>query len=237
MSRPSRLAILALLAGAGGCGDRADPAPPPRPTTGVAVAAAGAGPRRRHRGAGRAAQERLARRMALALADPGFRAYVKGRARSLDGASSTSSTSSAAWRPWRRAAARHWPRAAREVRSRRSTPDAGARRRRSRSTCRCRRTAQPGSGGDDMLVATAREDHEAPVAFDMRGRRRVLERRRTARHAGAGHRAGGDRLRRRPRMGIMLPEDGGGGGGAAAGTRHRPDAGAVHDGVPLRPGF
>jgi hypothetical protein len=29
-------------------------------------------------------------------------------------------------------------------------------------------------GGEDILVATAREDHEAPVAFDVRGRRRLL---------------------------------------------------------------
>jgi len=29
-------------------------------------------------------------------------------------------------------------------------------------------------GGDEILVATAREDHEAPVAFDIRGQRHVL---------------------------------------------------------------
>ena len=45
---------------------------------------------------------------------------------------------------------------------------------RSSSTCRCRRTARPGAATSDILVATARDDHEAPVAFDIRGRRRVL---------------------------------------------------------------
>src|SRR6185312_1218702 len=30
------------------------------------------------------------------------------------------------------------------------------------------------TGGEDVLVATARADHEAPVAFDIRGRRRLL---------------------------------------------------------------
>ena len=83
MSRRHHLTTLVLLAaGAAGCGDRADPGPtdprshpqvPVLPAAGTATDAMGglAGP------ASRAAQERLARRLALALAEPGFRAYVK----------------------------------------------------------------------------------------------------------------------------------------------------------------
>src|SRR5262245_29272663 len=75
MSRPSRFAILALLAGAGGCNDRT-----PEPT--APEAPAPAAPAGREAGTGhpvaeRQAQVRLARRVALALADPAFRSYVK----------------------------------------------------------------------------------------------------------------------------------------------------------------
>src|SRR5258705_7051988 len=80
MSRRLHLTTLALLAaGAAGCGDRADPGPTepgatgkaPEPPAPLEAAGGPAGP------ASRAAQERLARRLALALAESGFRAYVK----------------------------------------------------------------------------------------------------------------------------------------------------------------
>ena len=80
MFRRLHLTTLALLAaGAAGCGDRADPGLTEPRATGKApelpapLEAAGGpgGP------ASRVAQERLARRLALALAEPGFRAYVK----------------------------------------------------------------------------------------------------------------------------------------------------------------
>ena len=51
------------------------------------------------------------------------------------------------------------------------------------------------TGGPDILVASAREDREAPVAYDVKGRRQVLSPDDAALHPGAGHRAGGDRLR------------------------------------------
>ena len=83
MSRRLHLTTLVLLAaGAAACGDRANPGPtepgatsrvPELPTAGAAAEAAG-GPAA---SASRAAQERLAHRLALALAEPGFRAYVK----------------------------------------------------------------------------------------------------------------------------------------------------------------
>src|SRR4051812_21384981 len=75
-SRRSYLAMLALLAGAAGCADRADSGP--TAPAEVTAAAAGAMPGGGNAVAGRAAEQRLARRMALALADPAFRAYVKG---------------------------------------------------------------------------------------------------------------------------------------------------------------
>ena len=80
MFRRLHLTTLALLAaGAAGCGDRADTGPTEPRATGkvpelpapLETAGGPAGP------ASRVAQERLARRLALALADPGFRAYVK----------------------------------------------------------------------------------------------------------------------------------------------------------------
>ena len=67
MSRPSRLALLALLAGAGGCSDRADPGPTsPSEEQAIAIAPS---PDAKGTGAQRAAEERLARRVALALAE------------------------------------------------------------------------------------------------------------------------------------------------------------------------
>ena len=80
MSRPITLAALALLAAAAGCADRADSGPTAPPEAPAPIAAADL--KARSERAGRAAEERLARRMAMALADPGFRTALK---LSLDG--------------------------------------------------------------------------------------------------------------------------------------------------------
>ena len=77
MTRQSHFAILALLAGALGCSDRPEQSPTAPPDA-VGIVAPATTPAAAPGGrAERAAQERLARRMAVALADPAFRAYVK----------------------------------------------------------------------------------------------------------------------------------------------------------------
>ncbi len=171
MSRSSRLAILALLAGAGGCSDRSSSgptAPPDAPAVRVLPVTPGRGG---NPAAERAAQERLARRVALALANADFRAYVK---QSLD--RSTVVEHKLHLQRWLRSADRRALRAL-----------AGASREAEAAVDADVATAPalefylpvPGHraawrGGEDILVATEREDHEAPVAFDTRGRRHLL---------------------------------------------------------------
>src|SRR6476660_1167101 len=78
MSRPSPLVILALLGGLAACTDRAGPGPTAPPDGPAVKAGAPKGPSgSRSHAAARAAREHLARRVALALSNPGFRAYVK----------------------------------------------------------------------------------------------------------------------------------------------------------------
>jgi len=169
MSRLTFLAVLAVVTATAACGDRSDSSPTAPPDAGVT-----GGPANLKVGAeraGRAAEERLARRMAMALADPGFRAYVKG---ALD----------------RSTVREH------KLHFRRLLRDQGARAmqalvRAGHETSvvvdsdvtaagalefympvRAHRAAW--RGDDRVLVATARADHEAPVAFDVQGRRRLL---------------------------------------------------------------
>ena len=167
MSRRIHLAVLALLAGAAGCTDRAESGPTAPPDgaglTPAATASAGA--------AQRAAQERLARRVALALANQDFRAYVKA---ALD-------------RSPVREHKLHFQRFLRGPDRRAVEALAGAAHETEAAV-----EADAGSapalefympvpahraawrGGEDVLVATAHADHEAPVAFDVRGKRRRL---------------------------------------------------------------
>ena len=73
------------------------------------------------------------------------------------------------------------------------------------------------SGGEDVLVATARDDGEAPVAYDTRGRRRLLDARTPpATPVLAVVPVEADFSS--DSIGMMLPEDGGGGGGGGGGT-------------------
>ena len=211
MSRPSHLALLALLlAGAAGCSDRADPgltAPPDgRP---VATAAAPA------TAAQRAAQERLARRLALALADREFRASVKA---ALDG--SPVREHKVHFQRFLRGSDRRALKAlARAGRERETAVEADA------ATATGLELYLPVAahravwrGGDDLLVATAREDHEVPVAFDLRGARRLLSPDAPPATPVLALVPVETDFDAAPEVGLLLPEDGGGGGGGGGGS-------------------
>jgi hypothetical protein len=227
MSRRLHLTALVLLAaGAAGCDDRADPGPtepgtvkqPPelpiaRPPSEAAGGAAGP--------ASRAAQERLARRLALALAEPGFRAYVKDaldrspvREHKLHFQHFLGSSGGRA-----RAAL------AKGAGEAESSVDTDA-----RSTIALEAylpvAAHRASwrGSEDILVATARDDGEVPVAYDTRGHRRLLDPRTPPATpvlavVPVETDFSGDSI------GMMLPEDGGGGGGGGGTTTSTPPAG------------
>jgi hypothetical protein len=213
MSRRPYLAIVALLAGAAGCSDRADHEPTAPSDTPESSAAApsqveGARAARSDR-AGRAAEERLARRIGLALADPGFRAYLKD---ALD-RSPVVEHKLHFQRLLRGTDRRAIGALARAGGDAEAAVDADA----SAATAlelyipvAAHRAAW--RGGDDILVATARDDREPPVAFDVRGKRRLLS---------PDAPPGVPVLALVPaetdfdaaEVGLMLPEDGTGGGG------------------------
>ncbi|MGH7499796.1 MAG: hypothetical protein ACREL3_13210 [Gemmatimonadales bacterium] len=167
MSYRITLAALALLAGITGCSEPTTPAP----SSGDAVEAAGPAAGSPATADERTSRERLARRFAVALADADFRAKVKAQ---LD--RSPVREQKVHFQRFLRAegrtALRAMARLSREVESAVET-DA------SHSlplevyfpvpTHRAR-----WSGDSDVLVATAREDGDIPVAFDARGRRHIL---------------------------------------------------------------
>lgn len=154
---------LVLLAALAACSNPDAPTAPSAASPPAAVSPAATGER--------VSRERLARRLALALADPGFRAAVKGR---LD----------------RSTIREH------KVHFQRFLTDAG--RRGLRDIARIDRDTEAAietdaaasvplemylpvpahqvrwRGDANVLVATAREDHETPVAFDLQGRRHLL---------------------------------------------------------------
>jgi hypothetical protein len=169
MSPVSRLSVLALLAGAAGCSDPSATSPTSADQSAVALAPSGApgGP-----SAQRAAQERLARRMALALANPAFRAYVRS---ALD--QSTAVEHKLQLQRWLRAADRPGLRlltqAVRQPGAQVESDLAAAPALEFYLPVPAHRAAW--RGGTDVLVATATRDHERPVAFDLRGRRRLLD--------------------------------------------------------------
>jgi hypothetical protein len=166
MFRP-RFYPLALLVAVAACGDRDAPTSPSVPSTPSAEPAT-LSP---STGGERESRERQARRLALALADPAFRTLVREQ---LDG-----STIREHKIHFQRFLKRNGSSAlhglARLSRDAESSIDADAAR------------AVPlelyfpvpehrtrWDGGTDLLVATEREDSEAPVAFDTRGHRQVL---------------------------------------------------------------
>jgi hypothetical protein len=170
MPRLISLAALALLSAIAGCGDRPGPAPtaPPDDTAPNSLTSIDRISAAR---AGRAAEERLARRVAMALADPAFRAYLKG---ALDG----SRVREHKLHFQRLLRGRSGPalaalaRAGRESESAVMTDATMAAALELYLPVPAHRTAW--RGDDRILVATARADHDAPVAFDVRGRRQVL---------------------------------------------------------------
>ena len=224
MSRRLHLTTLVLLAaGAAGCGDRADPGPtepgastqtPELPTVRAPAEAAG-GPTGL---ASRAAQERLARRLALALAEPEFRAYVKD---ALD-RSPVREHKLHLQHFLGRSGGRARAALAKSAGEEESSVDADA-----RSTIALEAYLPVAThratwrGGENILVATAREDAEVPVAYDTRGRRRLLDARTPPATpvlavVPVETDFSGDSL------GMMLPEDGGGGGGGGITTPTAP---------------
>jgi len=165
MTNRTSLTAIALAAAVTAC-DRPVPTAvneetPPAPVSAVAAQHA----------TERAAMDRLARRVARSLADPEFRAFIKGE---LDRSPFVEHKLH-----FQRFLARSDRRALRQV-ARLSAE--------SESAVQADAAAAipleiyfpvPGhraawTGGPDILVATAREDREAPIAYDVKGRRRVL---------------------------------------------------------------
>jgi hypothetical protein len=123
------------------------------------------------RAAERAAMDRLARRVARALADPAFRAYVKrelDRSPFVEHKLQLQKFLAASNRKVLRDVARlsAESESAVEADARASIPLEIY------FPVPAHRAAW--AGGPDVLVASAREDREAPVAYDLKGRRRVL---------------------------------------------------------------
>jgi hypothetical protein len=163
MSTRQLLAAFLLLAPAAGCADRDTPTP----TEPTAAAMSAATPEE----AEAARLERQARRLAKAMGDPAFRRYLQAR---LDASGVAEHKL-------------HLQRLLKEDNGR--TLAALARAGREDATA-VAADAEAGlaaelyfpvpghrerwAGGADVLVATALRDHEAPVAFDTDGRRRVL---------------------------------------------------------------
>jgi hypothetical protein len=215
--RPHHLATLALLAaltaGSGGCADRPDAAGPNAPPDGGGRPAITAAPAPPPAGAGRLAQERLARRLALALAEPQFRHAVRD---ALD--RSTVREHKLQFQRFLSAPEHHALAALAQASG--ETPAAvedDARRTIPLEFYLPVPAHRAGwRGGDDVLVATARADREPPVAFDLQGRRRRLS-------ADVPPAAPVIALVPvetdfdGPSVGLMLPEDGGGGGGGSTG--------------------
>jgi hypothetical protein len=165
MSRSTRLAGLGLLAALAGC-DR--PAPTGNEESSPAAVVSPPASRAQSE---RAAIDRLARRLARALADPEFRQMVKTE---LDRS------------PFREhklplqrflAASEHW--ALKEVARLNAVPERVLQSEANEAIplefyfpVPAHRAAW--TGGADLLVASAREDHEAPVAYDVAGRQQLL---------------------------------------------------------------
>jgi len=160
------LALLAAFTGLSGCSDRADPgptAPPETPGTSTASAAPTSGEA--------TVRERLARRLALALGDAEFRARVKQafdrspiREHKLQLQHFLAEEGGRARRDLVRLSGGE----ERDV----ATEAAGAIPLEVYLPVPAHRAAWTGDA--NLLVATAREDREAPVAFDTRGARTML---------------------------------------------------------------
>ncbi|MFL5493177.1 MAG: hypothetical protein ACJ8DC_02220 [Gemmatimonadales bacterium] len=164
MPRLIHLATLALLLTAA-CGERGtltqppeDPGAAPAPTAGKSTDE-------------RAIRERLAQRFALAMADPGFRAYVKSQ---LD--ASTIREHKVQFQRFLGGGNR---RALRELARLNEEPEVGIETDARQAIPLELYVPVPAhrarwTGDGNILVATEREDGEAPVAYDARGHRQIL---------------------------------------------------------------
>jgi len=167
MSRISRFAMLAAVTALAGCGDHTSPILPSSESspTGAPV------PVSRPAADEAATRERLARRVARALGSASFRAYVKSqleaspvREHKLQLQRFIGAADRRALRELARAGGE--PEAAVEGDARRAiplemylpVPEHRAR----------------WAGGENILVATEREERETPVAYDTKGRRHLL---------------------------------------------------------------
>jgi hypothetical protein len=167
MPRLISLATLALLASSLGCGDRGGPTQPPE--------GLGAGPAPsavpNKTADERVTRERLAHRVARAMSEPGFRAYVKS---ALD--RSTVGEHKVQFQRFLGGGNR---RALREVARLNGESEAGIETDARQAIPLELYVPVPAhrarwAGGENILVATQREDGEAPVAYDVRGHRHIL---------------------------------------------------------------
>ncbi|HVX89508.1 MAG TPA: hypothetical protein VG940_11305 [Gemmatimonadales bacterium] len=156
--------LIAGLVVTAGCADQRDPA--------ALADESQVQPAPGDNGARRSAQERLARRVAKAMRDPEFRAWVRS---SLEGSPYREHKL-----PFARTLGERGGRGVRALAAADSTDD--------RSVQRDLETADrlefyfpvpahraAWAGDENILVATEVADHEAPVAYDTRGRRHILD--------------------------------------------------------------
>jgi len=166
MSHRPSLALFALAAAVAGCSDRTSPVlPSDESDPGVSAAAPA-----RNDDAG--ARERLARRIALAMAGPGFRAAVKAeldrspiREHKLHFQRFLGAADRRGIQDLSRGSGE--PAAAIEADARKAIP--------LELYLPVPEHRLGWTGDENILVATARGDHEPPVAFDIHGRRQLLD--------------------------------------------------------------
>ena len=156
--------LMAGLVVAAGCADQRDPS--------VIADESQVQPAPGDQGARRSAQERLARRVARAMRDPEFRAWVRS---SLDGSPYREHKL-----PFARSLGQQGGRGLRALAQADSTDEGNVQRDLETADrlefyfpVPAHRAAW--SGDENLLVATEVEDHEVPVAYDTRGRRRLLD--------------------------------------------------------------
>ena len=157
-----RVAALALLLVALACSERAPVTAPSGPDRVAPASVTSTAP----------AAEQLARSMALALGDPAFRAHVKQQ---LDRSPFREHKL-----PFQRFLAADGGRGAAALARGAGSATADVTREANRAVPLEMYLPVPEhrrawKGGDDILVATAVADHDAPVAFDVRGNRRLLD--------------------------------------------------------------
>lgn len=164
MSNRISLSAIALAAAVAAC-DRPAPTTVSEETPPTSSATASG------RTAERTAMDRLARRVARALADPDFRVYVKNE---LDRSPFVEHKLQ-----FQRFLTRADRLALREVARLSAEPESAVRADAAAAIPLEMYFPVPGhraawTGGPDILVASAREDREAPIAYDVKGRRQVL---------------------------------------------------------------